>query len=157
MTTDSIAFLNRTVGDPEVLQRFGFRETVIYCSIPSEHLPDASLPAFVASVATARGTALDQLIDEAGQTDGTCHYCGWIDQAVFVVRHSSQSDSRGFRELLPLLASDPIDQYGDACFCFVPEDLSFLSVIEVSRETRFVYMGHYCDEPTVHARLVSAR
>lgn len=157
MIADSTVFLERILSAQDGLQRFRFRETIISCPIPSDSLPDASLPEFISSVATTKGIALDQLISATRDMVGSVHYGGWIDQAVFTIRRSSPSGPEMLRDFLPCLADDPIDQYGDAFFSFVPDDLSFLSMIEVSREARFVSMAHYCDDATIHAQLISAR
>ncbi len=153
----SIAYVESVLGDPEGLHQFQHRDSVIYTSIPSDSLADEQLPDFVASLATTHGSALSQLIAEAGSIRGTCFYGGWIDQAVFTISSQLSSPADGVRSLLPLLASQPTDQNGDTVLGFVPDDASFISLVYVSRETRFVYMSHYCDSPAVHADLTAAR
>ncbi len=149
----SIAYLERVLTAPEGLQEFQHRSSIIYTSIPSECLTDERLPDFIASLATKRGSALSQLIAGAGSTQGTCFYGGWIDQALFITNSQLRGSADGVRSLLPLLSSQPIDQNGDTVLGFVPHDAGFISLIYVSRETRFVYMCHYCHSPPVQANL----
>ena len=149
MSSAELDFLETIFNEPDISTRFRFREPVATAAIPLEHLSDSGLPEFVGSIA-----AFGQLISEARFTTGSCHYGGWIDQAVFTVRRSSGSHPAMLRDLLPSLASDPIEQTGDAMICFLSHDRKLVSVVEVSREKRLVQIAHYCDDTTTQARLL---
>jgi hypothetical protein len=135
---------------------FAFKECVIRFDFDSA-IKDEDLPLLIAttvSLQSSKETAIEQLVREAGRGPGTSCYGGWIDQAIFTIRNTApEISASGIWTLLDQLALDPIDQYGDAFIGFVPDDLSFLSLIEVSRDCHFVEMAHYGDKPEARARI----
>jgi hypothetical protein len=153
----NIVYVESVLGDPEGLHKFQHRNSLIYASIPGDSLADEHLPDFVASLSTTDGPALSQLIAESGLSQGTCFYKGWIDQAVFTISHQLVGTAADICLLLPRLISHPTEQNGDTVIGFVPDDTSFISLIFVSRETRFVYMSRYLESTAVHTDLTIER